>query len=211
MIGQFLRGFDVVEEMELMQATIDSTELNGSYTDIYNTTAVIGGLVIAFCFSATQSRFASADASITTIWSSLQSMTMVEDVYGLVIGVALIFSFFSIIYSMFMSTMLAQIPKEGTNQFFEMVGLIRIQAVFVLQQVTLWLFLIATLLQISANYSLWVTIAIIVSIVVGLLLFVFCVGSVQVLRVELLRKIFEQNIKTIKKSANNNQENTNKD
>lgn len=187
--------FDPAEEMELMQATIDSSDLNSSYTDINNTTAVVGGLVIAFCFSATQSRFTSADADITTIWSSLSSMKGVEDVYGLIIGLSLVASFFSIIYAMFMTTMLAQIPKSATNQFFEMVGNMRIQIVFALQAITVWLFLIATLLQITANYSVWVSVIIIALVLVGAIFFLMCVLSVQVVRVELLRRVYEKNKK----------------
>lgn len=204
MLSQFLAfvsgNFDPLEEMELMQATIPAEELNSSYTDINNTTAVVGGLVIAFCFSATQTRFTSLDGSesIKTIWASLESMKGVEDVYGLLIGLALVFSFFAIIYSMFMTTMLAQMPKDVTNQFFELVGIVRIQVVFTLQTITLILFLLATLLQISVNYSAWVSITILVLTFTFFVIFFIFHGSVQVIRIEVLRKLF-YNTQTKKK------------
>lgn len=195
--------------MELMQATIPAEELNSSYTDINNTTAVVGGLVIAFCFSATQTRFSSLDATegIKTIWASLDSMKGLEDIYGLLIGLALVFSFFAILYSMFMTTMLAQMPKDVTNQFFELVGVLRIQAVFTLQTITLILFLLATLLQISVNYSAWVSITILVLTVVFFVVFFVFHGSIQVIRIEVLRKLFynsKQSKKTESSQANGN-------
>lgn len=194
-MGQYLdmmKGkFNPIEEMELMQATIDSTELNNSYNDIYSTTSVVGGLVIAFCFSATQARF-SGTTEVATIWSSLASMQDVQDVYGLLIGLALVFAFFSIIYSMLMTTMLAQIPKHATNLFFDLLGLVRVQIVFILQYVTLFLFLFATLLQISANYSVWVSIVIFVLVGLGIISVIIVAGSTQIVRLELLRRVFSK-------------------
>lgn len=189
-----IAGFNPVEEMELMQATISSEELSDDYKDIFSTTSIIGGLIIAFCFSATQTRL-TPTSTVTTIWGNDVNIPIVVDFYGLIIALALISSFLAITYSTFLSIMMAQIPKNATTRFFEYLGPARFQVVFLMMTITLNLFAIATVLQISLNYSKWVSI---VTITVLLLLVVFSTistGSIQVVRMEVLRVTFEKLLK----------------
>lgn len=125
--------------MELMKATINSTDLSDSYREMYNTCAVVGGLIIAFCFSATQVRLEATNSSLETIWGmDIAQSDSYIDFYGLTIGLALVFAFLDIAYAVHMNTMLAQIPQDATTLFFNMTGSARIQIPFVFQIITLF-------------------------------------------------------------------------
>lgn len=178
--------FDMNEEMALMETTISAKDLNASYKDIYNTTSVIAGLIIAFSFSATFTRLVPADG-LETIWGASTRSTIV-DIYGLLIGISLVASFSAILYSTFMTTMLAQIPAEATTRFFQLTGSVRIQIVFLFQQIMLAGFLLSTLAQISLNYPPWVTITIVVLLLFVVIAAIIAQAGIQATRFEVLRE-----------------------
>lgn len=189
----FQLTFNVYEEQYLIQKTLNDSELNQSYKDILNNLSVIGGLIIAFCFSATQNRQDSTSVAITTIWGHrITNFETIFDIYGLFIALALVTSFFLVIYSTTLSICLSQIPPQLTSRLFALIGAAGIAVVFVSLVFTLAFFIIATMIQISLNYSSWVTITMIVTLVVFVLLFSLNAMKMNAYRMELLREEYEK-------------------
>ena len=77
---QFTRPFDPVEEMELMQGTVDAVEMNANYRGVFDTIAVIGGLVMAFSFDAVGA-LPDVEANNKIMWEDDQ-VEAVQNFYG---------------------------------------------------------------------------------------------------------------------------------
>lgn len=137
-----------------------------------------------------------------TIWIHLgnglseSSLIKLPDVLNLLIGLTCIIAFATISHCIFMLTMLAKIPKDSTHRFFKhmslkfktpTIGMLFIQAGFILFDIAIFLFLLTVLFQISLVWCWWVCIAVSVIAVFLVALYIVTGVCVNPQRLEFLR------------------------
>ncbi len=186
---QFTRPFDPVEEMELMQGTVDAVEMNANYRGVFDTIAVIGGLVMAFSFDAVGA-LPDVEANNKIMWEDDQ-VEAIQNFYGAAMGTTVCFSALAMLMGVFFSIILAQMDAKMTVEFFEHAG-VRCQAVFPVTVITLIAFAVATLSKMSLVYPAWVMYTTVAMLAVIVVFFLLVVNSLNNLKLEMGRISFER-------------------
>lgn len=180
----------VTEEMQLMLGVIEPNHLASAYSNIFTNIAVVGSLVVGFGFSAMSTRLEQPKNGVDDLWG--EHTETVINLYGLVMGLALILGFGGILYGILMMIMFGQMPPEGASIMVRKAAG-RCQLGFGVMFVTLILFMVAVMLSLSVLYPVWVAVPLISFFVVTLIFFLWPFqNSVQTMRMEILRDLFHK-------------------